>query len=115
MTVVGGFAVIEGLLALFVPTTYVASDGAVLTISLVGWGWLHIVLGALVLVAGLGLLSSEVPTWARIMAIVVVTLSAIIQLAWLPAYPIWSILMIALDVFIIGALVATGDRAAWSR
>lgn len=114
MAVVGVFAVIEGFLALFLPTTYLTSNEVVLTITFAGWGWLHIILGALVLIVGLSLLREDVPAWARGTAIVLVALNTIVQLAWLPAYPIWSILMIVLDVLIIGALVATGDRAAWS-
>jgi hypothetical protein len=115
MAVVGAFAVIEGFLALFLPTTYITSNGAVLALTFAGWGWLHIILGVLVLAVGLSLLREDVPSWARGTAVLLVALNAIVQLAWLPAYPIWSIIMIVLDVLIIGALVATGDRAAWSE
>jgi hypothetical protein len=115
MVVVGVFAVIEGLLALFLPTTYVTTNQAVLALTFTGWGWLHIVLGLLVLGVGAALLREDVPGWARMTAIVLVVLNLIVQFAWLPAYPIWSILMIVLDVVIIGALVAIGDRATWSR
>jgi hypothetical protein len=114
MAVVGGFGVIEGLLTLFLPTTYVAANGVLLVLPFTGWGLLHIILGALVLLVGLALLRGDVPGWARGTAIALIAINAIVQLAWLPAYPVWSILMIALDVLIIGALVATGDRAAWS-
>jgi len=113
MAVIGAFSVIEGFLALFLPTAYITSPAVVVTLTFTGWGWLHIILGALVLVVGLALLRDDVPGWARGTAIVLVALNAIVQLAWLPAYPIWSIIMIVLDVLIIGALVAIGDRAAW--
>jgi vacuolar-type H+-ATPase subunit I/STV1 len=113
MAVVGVFAVIEGLLAFFRPTTYVSSNGVVVAVTFTGWGWLHVILGVLVLAVGLALLREDVPGWARNTAIVLVALNAITQLAWLPAAPIWSIIMIVLDVLIIGALVAIGDRAAW--
>jgi vacuolar-type H+-ATPase subunit I/STV1 len=113
MAVVGVFAVIEGLLAFFRPTTYVSSNNVVLAVTFTGWGWLHLILGVLVLAVGLALLRETAPTWARNTAIVLVALNAITQLAWLPAAPIWSIVMIVLDVLIIGALVAIGDRAAW--
>jgi hypothetical protein len=115
MIVIGVFGLIEGLLALFLPTTYVASDEVVLTLTFTGWGWLHVILGALVLIVGASLLREDVPGWARGTAIVLVALNAIVQLSWLPASPIWSIVMIVLDVMIIGALVAIGDRAAWSN
>lgn len=114
MVVVGVFAVIEGLFALFLPTTYVATSQTVVTLTFTGWGWLHIILGALVAVVGAALLREDVPGWARVTAIVLVTLNVLVQLTWLPAYPIWSILMIVLDIIIIGALVALADRRAWS-
>lgn len=75
MAVVGGFAVVEGLLALFQPTTYLATNQTVLALGFGVWGWVHIVLGALVLIAGLGLLRAEMPIWARVMAIGLVSLS----------------------------------------
>lgn len=115
MTVVGAFGLIEGLLALYLPTTYLAANGAVVTLTFTGWGWLHIILGAFVLIVGVGLLRDTVPGWARGTAIVLVALNTLVQLAWLPAYPIWSIVMIVLDVMIIWALVVSGDRAAWSE
>jgi hypothetical protein len=115
MAVVGAFAVIEGFLAFFLPATYVSSNGVVVALTFTGWAWVHIILGALVLVVGLALLREDVPSWARNTGIVLVALNAITQLAWLPAAPIWSIIMIVLDVLIIGALVAIGDRAAWGE
>jgi hypothetical protein len=115
MIVVGAFAVIEGVIALLLPTTYVATNELVLTVTFAAWGWLHIVLGALVLAVGASLVREEVPPWARGTAIVLIALSTVVQLAWLPAYPIWSVVMIVLDVLIIGALAATGDSAARSR
>jgi len=114
MAVVGAFGVVEGLAALFAPTTYVQANGVVVALTFNGWGWLHIILGALVLVVGLGLLREEVPGWARGTAIVLVSLNAIVQLTWLPAYPIWSIVMVVLDILIITSLVAIADRGAWS-
>ena len=109
MTVVGAFGVIEGLVALLDPTVYVTVDGSVVAIDLTAWGWVHLVLGALLVVTGVSLLRSA-PSWARGMGIGLVALSILVQLAWLPASPIWSILMIVLDVMVIYALVATPAR-----
>jgi len=109
MSVVGAFAIIEGVLALAAPTTYVATGGAVLTISLTGWGWLHLVLGVLVLVTGLSLLRLEIPGWARGVAIVLVAVNTVVQMAWLPAYPIWSLIVLALDFVVLYALIVTWD------
>ncbi|HEY2223811.1 DUF7144 family membrane protein [Actinomycetospora sp.] len=111
MAVIGAFAAIEGLAALFAPTYFVSVNNTVLTIDLTGWGWLHLILGALVLVTGLSLLGSA-PSWARWVGAGLVAINMLVQLAWLPAYPIWGIVAIALDVMILFALVATqGDRS----
>ena len=109
MTIVGAFGVIEGLVALFDPTAYVTVDGAVLAVDLTAWGWVHLVLGALLVVTGVSLIRSA-PSWARGLGVVLVVLSILVQLAWLSASPIWSILMIVLDVLVIHALVATSPR-----
>lgn len=106
MAVIGGFGVIEGLAALFAPTYFIAFDGAVLTIDLTAWGWVHLILGALALITGLALLGNA-PSWARGVGIGLIAVNMLVQLAWLPAYPVWSIVAIALDVIVIFALVAT--------
>jgi hypothetical protein len=109
MTVIGAFAVIEGLLALLRPTTYLTVNGTVLALDLGAWGWVHLILGALLAITGVSLLR-DAPAWARGLGVLLVALSTVVQLAWLPAYPIWSILMIALAVMVIYALVATTPR-----
>ncbi|MDF2975376.1 MAG: Integral rane protein [Actinomycetospora sp.] len=110
MAVIGAFAVIEGILALALPTTYVSADGTILAIDFSGWGWIHLVLGVLVLATGLSLLGREVPNWARGAGIGLVAVNMLVQLAWMPAYPIWSIILLALDVFVLYALIVTwGD------
>ena len=106
MTIVGAFGVIEGLAALLRPTTYIAVNGTVLSIDLSAWGWLHLILGALLAITGVSLLR-EAPPWARGVGTVLVGLSILVQMAWMPAYPLWSILMITLDVIVIYALVAS--------
>ncbi len=106
VTVVGAFSVIEGLVALLAPSFFVTGGGRVLALNLAGWGWLHLVLGALVLVTGLGLLAGA-PTWARTVALGLVAINMVVQLVWLPAFPIWSIVIIALDLLVIYAVATT--------
>ena len=107
MAVVGGFAVIEGLVALLTPVYFVATGGAVLALTVGGWGWVHLILGVLVLAVGLSLLGDAPPGWARNTAVVLVAINMLVQLVWLPAYPIWSIILLALDVFVLHALIVT--------
>lgn len=106
MAVLGGFGVIEGLAALFSPTHFVTVGGAVLALDLTTWGWLHIIIGALVLATGLALLGNA-PGWARVVGIALVAINMIVQLAWLPAFPIWSIILLVIDVLVLYALIAT--------
>jgi HSP20 family molecular chaperone IbpA len=70
------------------------------------WGWIHITLGVLIAVVALGLFWST--TWARVSAIIIASLSIVSMFLWLPRYPVWSIVVIALDIFVIWA-VATWE------
>ncbi len=74
------------------------------------WGWIHLIAGIVVLLAGFGVLAGQ--TWARVVGIMVATLSAIANFMFIPYYPIWSILIIALDVFVIWALAVHGREFA---
>ncbi|MFC5143008.1 hypothetical protein ACFPK1_32630 [Actinomycetospora rhizophila] len=111
MTVIGAFAIVEGLYALFSPTFVSLTQEGVLLLDLTAWGWLHLLMGVLVLATGLSLAGSA-PNWARGAGIVLVSLNMIVQLAFLPAYPIWSILMIGLGLVVIYALMITWDDVA---
>ncbi|GAA4881146.1 DUF7144 family membrane protein [Actinomycetospora straminea] len=112
MVVLGAFAVVEGVIALAAPATYVTVDGEVLALDLDVWGWTHLVLGALVLATGVSLVRDADAPWARIMGVTVVGLGMLVQLLWLPAAPIWSMIVIALDVLVLAALLGLGDDTA---
>ena len=70
------------------------------------WGWIHLIGGIIVLLAGFALFSGVV--WARTVGVIVAVISAITNFAWLPYYPVWSITMIAIAVTVIWALTAHG-------
>lgn len=107
MVILGTFQVVAGLAALFNDGYYiVTSDNLLVSVDYTGWGWVHLIVGALVLAAGFGVLAGQ--TWARIVGIVLAGLSAIINLGFLAAFPVWSALMIALDVIVIYALSMHG-------
>lgn len=109
MVVLGVFGVIEGLFALFTPTTYVVSaSGAVVAVGLGSWAWIHLIVGALVALTGAGILSGNQP-WARIVGMVIVGISVLVHLVWLPVAPIWSIIVIALEIAVLAALAAAGE------
>lgn len=114
MVVVGVFGVIEGLAAIVSPTYFVTDTGTVLVLSWATWGWIHLVIGALVAIVGAGLLG-EAASWARGAAIAIVGLSAIVHLIMIPVAPVWSIVVIALDLVILYALVTTWDEPLGAR
>jgi hypothetical protein len=70
------------------------------------WGWIHLTLGVLILLAGIGLFTGNI--LARIVGVTLASLSAIANFLYLPHYPIWSVVVIAMDVAVIWALTAHG-------
>lgn len=72
------------------------------------WGWTQLALGAVVFAAGVCVLIGM--TWARVVGVILASFSAISAFLFLPYYPIWSIILVAIDVYIIWALVSAGRR-----
>jgi hypothetical protein len=110
MVLVGTFNVIYGLVALFEDRYYVVGPQGLLVFDLTQWGWIHLIVGAAAVVAGMALFSGAL--WARIIAVLLASVNAIAQLAFMPAYPAWSLIAIALDVVVIWAVIVHGDEAA---
>jgi hypothetical protein len=108
MFVGGGFQAIMGLAAIFENEFYAVTPNYVLEFDVSAWGWIHLLLGLVVVFAGYGLLSGQ--TWARVVGIILASVSALVNFAFIPYYPFWSLAIIALDVFVIWAL-ATQARA----
>jgi hypothetical protein len=107
MILLGSFQVIEGLTALFRHTYYaVRSDGLLLVTNYAAWGWVHLLLGVLVVATGFGVMVGQ--TWARVIGVGLACLSAVLNLAFVSAYPVWSTIVIAVDVIVIYALAVHG-------
>ncbi len=99
----GAFEAIEGLVAIFKDQYYlVPSTGLVVSVDYTVWGWVHLLLGLAAVAAGVGLLQAR--SWARIVVIGLAGLSALVNLGFLSAYPVWSTIVIAFDVIVIFAL-----------
>ena len=109
MIMLGTFHAIAGLVALFEDEYFLVTRSGLIVADFTTWGWTHLILGVLVAVAGGALFAGA--TWARIVAIVIAVLSAIVNLAFLSAYPLWSGIMIAVDILIIHAVATHGDAA----
>lgn len=103
MIVLGAFQVIEGLVAVFQRGFYrVSPSGLIVHVNYDAWGWTHFGLGVLIFCVGFGILAAQ--TWARVIGIALAVISAIVNLAFIAAYPVWGIIIIALDVIVIYAL-----------
>lgn len=107
MIVLGAFQVIQGLVAVFNDRYYlVGPNSLVVHVDYTTWGWVHFGIGCAILIVGLGVMTGAM--WARALGIAVAAISAILNLAFIAAYPVWSVIIIALDVLVIYALAVHG-------
>src|SRR4051794_17042732 len=98
---------VEGIVALFRDNYYlVRSSGLVVTVNYTVWGWTLLLFGVLLLFAGYGVLVGQ--TWARVTGVILAVVNAVLNMVFIPAYPIWAIVVIALDVLVIYALAVHG-------
>jgi hypothetical protein len=103
MLMAGIFQAVQGIAALVNGTDFlIRGANYVFTFNASTWGWIHLILGILIAVAGGFILTGNMA--ARSAGIALAVLSAIANFLWLPYYPIWAIIIIALDVFIIWGL-----------
>jgi hypothetical protein len=107
MMIIGGvWQALAGLIAIFENEFYVPTRNYLFQFDATSWGWIHLVIGLIVAFAGWGLLSGQ--TWARIVGITLAALSATANFLFIPYYPFWSLLIIAVDILVIWALTAHG-------
>ena len=109
--IVGVMHAFTGLVAIVDDEFYVVTEEWVFEFDTTAWGWIHLIGGVLVVLAGVGIFSGNV--MARIVGVVAASLSVLANFAWLPYYPIWSIIMIAVGVAVIWALTAHGRDIAY--
>ena len=106
----GIFHIMAGFVALFQEDVYLATNRAVWIFDYSQWGWIHIIGGAIALVAAASLLRGNM--FGRVFAVIVASLSALANMAFVPIYPIWSLVIITIDVLVIYAVIAHGREAA---
>jgi hypothetical protein len=111
MIISGVFNAMEGVVAVARNEVYAATPRYIFSFDLTTWGWIHIILGIIVLAAGFGVITGQL--WGRVVGITIAALIMLANFAFIPYYPIWSLLIIALNVFVIWALcVYNRDTAA---
>jgi hypothetical protein len=107
MMLLGSFHAIQGLVGIFQDDYFLApSSQLVVHVDYSTWGWVQLIAGIVVAAAGGALLAGQM--WARIIAVMVVFVSALLNIAFLSAYPIWSTMMIVIDVLVIWAVMVHG-------
>ncbi len=102
MVLAGVFQAFFGIVALFNTNYYVVVPNALLIVNVTTWGWIHLIVGLLLLLAGLSLLGGGM--FGRVIAIMLAMVSAFANLVFLPVSPVWSVIVITIDIFIIYAL-----------
>jgi hypothetical protein len=106
--VVGIFNVIDGLVALFRNDYYLVTSQDILVFDFAAWGWIWLFLGVAQIAVGVGILAGQ--TWARAAGVAMAVLAAVGQLAFLRAFPVWSVLVIGMCVLLVYALTAHPRR-----
>ncbi|KNE79720.1 MULTISPECIES: DUF7144 family membrane protein [Streptomyces] len=102
LLIAGTLGVLQGIAAIANDDVFAEVGDYVFEVDLTGWGWLHLVLGALVAFTGYGVVQGA--SWARYTAIVLVALHLVANFLWLPYYPVWAIVMIGIDLVVLWAL-----------
>jgi hypothetical protein len=111
MIIGGVFNAMEGIVALARNEIYVAAPRYLFAFDLTTWGWIQLILGIAVAIAGVGVITGQL--WGRLVGITLAALSMLANFAFIPYYPLWSLSIIALNVFVIWALcVYNRDTAA---
>ena len=106
MIMAGVFQAIQGLVALLNGDFYAVGQEYTFELDVTSWGWIHLILGAVVAAAGYFLFQAAI--WARTVAVIVACLSIIANFMWLPYYALWGAIVITLDVLVIWAVTAHG-------
>jgi hypothetical protein len=110
MVILGSLDAIWGLAAILNNEVVVVGGHGTLIFDLTTWGWVQLILGALVGLTGIGLLVGNAV--ARVLGISLLAINAILQIVWFPAAPLWAFLMIILDVVIIYQLMVNWSEEA---
>lgn len=102
LIMVGLFQVLQGIAGVAADEVYLTGIEYVYQLDVTSWGWVHIVVGALALATGIGVLAGQ--TWAYMVGIALAVVASITNFAFMPYYPIWSVIVLALNVAVIWSL-----------
>lgn len=108
MMLLGFLQGISGLTAIFKKEFFVITPEHLIAFNVTTWGWIHLVLGIVIFMAGLELLRGA--TWARVVAAILAILSFVANMAFISAYPFWSITIMVIDVLVLYAVTVRGGE-----
>jgi hypothetical protein len=106
LVLVGCFQALMGIGAIFNDDFFVVSRSYTFDLDTTAWGWIHLIIGIAVAVTGFALFAGR--AWAAITALLLAMLSALSSFFFIPYYPWWSLLVIALDAWVIWSLTRPG-------
>jgi hypothetical protein len=112
MVIIGGLDFFEGLIAVIRGKYYVLTANQIIVFDMRTWGWITLIWGIVLVLAGMALLSGA--GWARWFTIVVASLNFFLQLGFVGGaqFPLWALTVLALDVVVLYALIVRWDDAA---
>lgn len=108
MIIAGALWAIQGFIAIFQNDVVILGKEGALFLNVTGWGWVHMILGLLLLLCGFLVMQGNL--FGRTIAVILVILSIILNFVWMPVYPVWAIVVITLDVFILYAVIVHGKE-----
>ena len=108
MIISGSLNALYGLVAVVNDNWVVWTNRTSLVIDISEWGWIHLVVGLVVLLSGLGVFSGNV--LARTVGVIGAAISLIVNFFFIPAYPLWAITVVTINVLVIWALTAHGSE-----
>ncbi|MGP3686337.1 DUF7144 family membrane protein [Streptomyces sp. IBSNAI002] len=111
MMINGVFAIFEGIAALAKDEVLFRVRNYSFQFDLTSWGWIHLLLGIVVLIVGIAILKGT--TWGRAVGIALTGVMIILHFLWLPYQPFWSLIAIAIGVFVIWALCTDRSPSAF--
>ncbi|KAF4408044.1 DUF7144 family membrane protein [Streptomyces lycii] len=106
----GMMAIFEGIAAIATNDLFIATRHYLFEFSLAGWGWVHLILGVAIVIAGCAVLGGAL--WARFFGVSVAGLGAIANFLWVPYYPLWALTLVAVNTFVVWALCTGMHREA---
>jgi hypothetical protein len=106
LVLIGVFQSLAGLVAILNDDFYVVARNYTFDLDVTAWGWIHLLVGLSILAVGFGLFARQ--AWAGVAGIMLAMLSALVNFFFIPYYPLWSLLIIGLDIWVIWSLTRSG-------